>query len=79
MALTIETKYGDKHNAHVPFNEEFIYEAHKLAVNNQVQSIQADGNELLFIQKRFTNLPSSHSLCIWRGEWARFIAENLSI
>lgn len=43
-----------------------------------VVEVQADGDELEFIKESFTNIPFSvRNHIIWKGEFARFIAENL--
>lgn len=49
-----------------------------------IKSILADGLELEHIKERFRNLPyakgndqGNGDSCIWRGEFARFIYDNL--
>lgn len=42
-----------------------------------VNIIQADGDELEYIKQRFANIPIAHGICIWRGDMAKFIWENL--
>lgn len=42
-----------------------------------VEWLQADGDELEYIKKRFHNLPFAESICLWRGEMAQFILDNL--
>lgn len=48
-------------------------------MKEDIKTIQADGNELLYLRSRFTNLPftSHRPVVIWRGEFARFIYDNL--
>jgi hypothetical protein len=43
-------------------------------------SCAADGTERKFIKDNFTGAPfrlNSTTAMIWRGDWARFIADNL--
>lgn len=47
-------------------------------VPSQVVSVRVDGDELDYILDNFSNIPfSQRRVQIWRGEFARFIAENL--
>lgn len=40
--------------------------------------IQADGDELIFIRSRFSNIPTSNAKVVcWYGELANFIFHNL--
>lgn len=47
----------------------------------EVMSVMADGAELTHIIQTFTNLPYARHRpgrsCVWRGELARFIFDNL--
>lgn len=46
-----------------------------------IHSIYADGDELAYIGNLFKNLPIypyRDKRCVWRGELARFIFDNLS-
>lgn len=45
----------------------------------QVTKIYADGDELQLILSRLNNIPHGHHSTKWKGEWARFIAENLIV
>lgn len=46
--------------------------------DHTVVFVQADGDELEHIRKRFANIPlSMNRVQIWRGDFAMFIAENL--
>lgn len=65
----------------------------QLDINNlQVLSIVADDAEIIYIRQRFSNLPivaldlnrlyragnqPDPGECVWRGEFARFIFDNL--
>lgn len=50
----------------------------QIAAPETVIEIQADGDELLYIEKQFKNLPSTTNRVVrWHGEFARFIAYNL--
>lgn len=43
-----------------------------------VESVQADGHELEYIQNRFTNLPTVNNRVVrWYGDYAKFIVGNL--
>lgn len=44
-----------------------------------VEIVQADGHELDYISTHFENLPIARNVRVqvWRGDMARFIAENL--
>lgn len=43
-----------------------------------VITVQADGHELSEVLNTFTNVPwSTTPVNKWRGDWARFIVENL--
>jgi hypothetical protein len=44
-----------------------------------VTEIYADGDELQLILSRLNNIPHGHSSTTWRGDWARFIAENFIV
>ncbi len=46
---------------------------------NAIDSVRADGDELLYILENFTNLRqcSHRHFVTWRGEDARFIIRNL--
>jgi len=44
---------------------------------SKIISIQADGDELELIRKRFQNTPICFGICIWKGEMANFIYDNL--
>jgi hypothetical protein len=52
-----------------------------LAIDTQpvaVTSVYADGDELEFLRRNFTNIPfASTRTQIWRGDFAAFIADNL--
>ena len=53
---------------------------HKLPQFLEVYSIQADGDELEAIRGQFSNIPMcSGRVVTWRGEMARFIADNLNL
>jgi hypothetical protein len=44
---------------------------------SQVIEVQADGDELLHITQRFTNLPMTNGRVVrWFGDHARFIVAN---
>lgn len=45
----------------------------------QVEEIQADGDELEHIKSNFTNLPMANHVHVvrWSGEFARFILNHL--
>lgn len=62
--------------AHFPYTGGFVRFMNTAGKNDDVEFIQADGHELEAIGRYFPNLPRSFSSCIWRGEMARFIAEN---
>lgn len=74
MAFFIKTEQGDcvwHIQSHKPtFN---IIPAEK----SIIQLLQADGDELQLIIKRFPNLPYSYGFCTWRGQFAQFIYDNL--
>lgn len=38
---------------------------------------KAEGHELKRISNLFPNIPISHGKCVWRGEMAQFIYDNL--
>lgn len=43
-----------------------------------VESVQADGHELEYIEKQFTNLPKANIRVVnWFGDHAKFIVGNL--
>ena len=46
---------------------------------SNVELVQADGHELSYIRRFFTNIPdvSNKSVVSWFGDHARFIAANL--
>lgn len=49
-----------------------------LALMNKEYFLQADGHELEYILSNISNIPrASRSVITWRGEFARFIIENL--
>jgi len=46
----------------------------------QIHTISAEGKELAHIISTFSNLPYKYTqdnLCVWRGDLARFIFDNL--
>lgn len=49
------------------------------ALAEKVKFVQADCGELTYIYDRFTNIPrpGDKRVVKWRGEFARFIVENL--
>ena len=42
-------------------------------------AVQADGDELVFVESRFQNIPMrvAKSVVRWQGDLARFIVQNL--
>lgn len=47
---------------------------------SQVGAVQVDGDEKVYIEDMFPNLPQSRArVVIYEGEFARFIATNLPI
>jgi hypothetical protein len=42
-----------------------------------IEWLQADGDELEYVKRRFDNIPYSHGICHWHGEMAQFIYNNL--
>ena len=44
---------------------------------NKIKTLEASGEELSYIENRFKNLVVTPDSCIWRGELAKFIYENL--
>lgn len=47
-------------------------------IGYKVHALQANNNELELIRRRFDNIPIAHgSYCIWKGEMAQFIYDNL--
>jgi hypothetical protein len=45
---------------------------------DEIAGVQADCDELYFIISSFSNIPYSEKrVQIWRGDFARFIVENL--
>jgi len=44
-----------------------------------VEMVQADGDELVYIRQSFDGIPTRFMgrVTVWRGDMARFIAENL--
>lgn len=84
MALNIELRidtniggYEQIPELHIPFPVEMIQRLNKMGKDGyKVYSIQADGDELEFIIKRFPNLPHTYQICRWHGEMANFIAAN---
>lgn len=80
--LTITTCDGVEFDWHI--NEKFpdIYSDNdhpglRHGRDANVISIQADGHELEYISLRFQNIPYCGRICIWHGEYAKFIFENL--
>jgi hypothetical protein len=49
----------------------------KTARGRTVSLLQADGDELEFIISHFKNIPYQHHICVWRGDMAQFIYDNL--
>jgi hypothetical protein len=51
----------------------------KPTVNRPIETIEADGDEKRQIAARFTNLPITigDQPCIWKGEMAQFIYDNM--
>lgn len=45
----------------------------------RVDHVQADGDELIGVESRFSNLPKAYGVRVvtWWGDHARFIASNL--
>jgi len=55
-----------------------IGEPKPILLYRNVLEVRAGGDELSYIEDRFTNLVTSASkVVLWRGEFARFIADNL--
>ena len=86
MSLNVCTKVYNKEDwiqFYINGTGNLISEIPKLRNNNatvalkHIEAIQADGDELEYIRARFENLPVSHGICVWRGEMAKFIWENL--
>ena len=75
MAFYIETKQGNRKTWHLQNKRpEVLWH-----ISDDVQKLQADGDELELIRQRLVNVPITHGgVCIWRGEMARFIYDNLS-
>lgn len=50
----------------------------ELAADDEIISVQADGDELDYVKVMFTNIPFNNScrVQIWHGEFARFIIRN---
>lgn len=74
MALYIKYKNERGKQFHVPFPK-------NLTNNSEnIELIQADGDELDAIINRYknTNIPYVHSICVWRGDLAKFIIDNLN-
>jgi len=46
--------------------------------DSNVFYFMADGDELGYIMLRLRNIPITHGgICVWRGDWAQFIYDNL--
>lgn len=82
-----DRQYAEKCRAEYTEVDEFTYTWN---IGNEVPSfaggdkfrdvveIQADGHELLYIGRHFTNLPMSKSKIVtWSAPWAQFIYDNL--
>lgn len=77
MALYVKLKKdASVYIFHVTFSDVNIQMLQSSGRNDQVEFIQADGDELAFILSRFTNLPHAFSITYWNGEMANFIAAN---
>jgi hypothetical protein len=50
-----------------------------VAESDEIESVQADGDELLYIIDNFANVPynTRRRVHLWHGEFATFIAHNL--
>lgn len=71
MAYKLETVMGQK--------EEFIDRKPEI-INNEdyVAKFIANGNELYSLKMMFANIPfGNKNICIWRGEMAQFLYDNL--
>ncbi len=75
MAFYLITNTGYQHQWHVQGSKPKFPSTPY--VNPFVVLFQADGDELELIRKRFSNLPITFSITIWRGEMAQFIYDNL--
>lgn len=73
LSIVYDTKNMALENVHVGE----VVSRNSLAIG--VISIQADGHELEFIAKNFSNIPipKTNSVVIWYGEMARFILSNI--
>lgn len=69
MAFTILRSDNIKHTWHVPANK-----PHR---DMLIKKLWAEGDELEYIRTRFDNVPIAHSWCVWHGEMAQFIYDNL--
>ena len=78
MSLLISTRIANRH-----VNTEWhIYEYMLISSEDlpHIRSIQADGDELEYILRKFENIPHNDArIQVWYGEWAIYIAANLKL
>lgn len=73
MTIYIQNKNGKTDTWRLEERKTFIYAI------DFIELIEVDGDELDEIRLRFDNipLPKHRNTVIWRGEFARFIMENI--
>lgn len=76
MALYIKFKTGTTNG--VEHHVGNVKKPREIYGNRPVSEIQADGDELEYIQKHFTNLPMANLSRVvrWKGDLAQFIYDN---
>jgi len=76
--LYIVRKNGDTFDWHVGEKKPSRNPSNEFEPFTDVCEIQADGHELDYIRKNFSNLPMCHKAVVtWKGEWAQFIYDHL--
>ncbi len=77
MSFYLVTTNGRSFTWHIPSKGPDLKKL--FATNDRtVDILQADGDELGLIMVRLNNIPITHGgICIWRGEMAQFIFDNL--